>query len=99
MIVYFTGTWCAPCRIMKRNVWADMEVAFLVNAGFVPEMVVVDYTDSTSANICYNVEATSNTAIIDAQGNALLQKAGGIGKAEFLEILRALNSSPETNSP
>ncbi|MGB0715788.1 MAG: thioredoxin family protein, partial [Phycisphaerae bacterium] len=31
VILYFTGTWCVPCRIMKRQVWADEEVMAAVN--------------------------------------------------------------------
>jgi thiol-disulfide isomerase/thioredoxin len=26
IILYFTATWCVPCRIMKRQVWADEQV-------------------------------------------------------------------------
>jgi len=32
IILYFTGEWCVPCRVMKRQVWADEEVKTSVNA-------------------------------------------------------------------
>ena len=48
VIIYFTGKWCVPCRIMKRNVWADKEVTSLVNTGFIPVMIDVDDPDSAS---------------------------------------------------
>lgn len=35
MVLYFTATWCVPCRIMKRNVWADEQVTAEVNAAVV----------------------------------------------------------------
>ena len=36
MILFFTGEWCVPCRIMKRTIWADDQVESVVNAGFTP---------------------------------------------------------------
>src|SRR5262245_12642420 len=42
LLLFFTGTWCVPCRIMKRNVWADEQVASLVNTKFIPVMIDMD---------------------------------------------------------
>jgi len=95
VIIYFTGKWCVPCRIMKRNVWADKEVTSLVNTGFIPVMIDVDDPESASTRSRYSVGATPYTIITDPQGNVLKQKAGGIGKAEFLEMLGNLTSSAE----
>ena len=78
---------------MKRNVWADKEVTSLVNTGFIPVMIDVDDPDSASTLSRYSVGATPYTIITDPQGNVLQQKAGGIGKAEFLEMLVNLTSS------
>jgi len=40
----------------------------------------------------YNVGGTPITIVTDPNGNALQWRVGGIGKSEFLELLRA--SSP-----
>ncbi len=91
MILYFTGKWCVPCRIMKRNVWADNEVAASVNAAFIPVVIDVDDADAGSEVSRYGVGATPNTIITDPKGNVLQQKAGGMGKVEFLEMLGKTN--------
>ena len=93
VIIYFTGKWCVPCRIMKRNVWADKEVTSLVNNGFIPVMIDVDDPDSASTRSRYSVGATPNTIITDPNGNPLQQNAGGMSKTEFLEMLGSLHSS------
>ena len=31
-LLFFTGKWCSPCQIMKREVFADKVVEKLVNA-------------------------------------------------------------------
>ena len=93
MILYFTGKWCVPCRIMKRQVWADVEVATSVNSQFIPVSIDLDNPDDAPLLARYNVGGAPVTIITDPQGNALRWRAGGIGKSEFLELLRGPNSS------
>ena len=87
IILFFTGEWCAPCRVMKRQVWADPEVAALVNAQFVTVAVDVDDAESAPLMERYNVVGPPVTIVTDAQGNALRWRAGRVGKTEFLELL------------
>ncbi|MCO6454228.1 MAG: thioredoxin family protein [Pirellulaceae bacterium] len=91
IILYFTGTWCVPCRVMKRVVWADEEVKSMVNAQFIPVAIDVDNTDNAAVLSRYNVGGAPVTIITDPQGNPLRWRAGGIGKSEFLELLREPN--------
>jgi thioredoxin 1 len=93
MILYFAGTWCVPCRVMKREVWADGEVTALVNAGFIPVAIDIDNPDDAAVLDRYNVGGAPVTIITDPQGNTLRWRAGGIGKSEFLELLREPNLS------
>ena len=87
IILFFTGKWCVPCRIMKRNVWADEQVTTSVNAAFIPVTIDVDVPDAAAVLRRYNVGSTPNTILTDSQGNVLQQKEGAIGKAEFLELI------------
>jgi len=87
IIVFFTGKWCSPCRIMKRNVWADSEVESKVNAGFAAVMVDVDDPLASAVVRRYRVGATPNTVITDPKGNVLQQVQGGIDRAHFLEMI------------
>lgn len=89
IIMYFTGQWCSPCRIMKRQVWADEEVKTVVNSQFVPVAIDVDNPDHAEILARYKVRGAPVTIITDARGNALHWRAGKIGKSEFLEFLKA----------
>ena len=93
IILFFTGKWCVPCKIMKRNVWADEQVTASINAAFIPVMIDVDDPDDASVLVRYNVGGTPITIVTDPNGNALQWRVGGIGKSEFLELLRASNPS------
>jgi protein disulfide-isomerase len=85
MILFFTGKWCVPCRIMKRNVWADEDVEAAVKAGFTPVMIELDYPNATEMVSRYHVGATPTTIIADPQGNILERAEGGMGKTVFLK--------------
>ena len=87
MILYFTGQWCVPCRVMKRQVWADPQVTTAVNAAFVPVAIDVDAPKNQELLTRYNVRGTPITIVTDTEGNALRWRVGGIRKAEFLELL------------
>ena len=87
MILFFTGKWCSPCQIMKRQVWADEQVMTTVNAAFIPVTIDVDDPNAAATLSRYGVGATPTTIITDSEGNVLQQKPGRMTKADFLELL------------
>ena len=72
---------------MKRTVWADEQVTALVNKSFIPVTIDVDDSDSGAVRGRYSVGVTPSTIITDSNGNVLQHKVGGVGKADFLEML------------
>ncbi len=93
MILFFTGKWCSPCRIMKREVWADELVTATVNEAFIPVRIDVDDPNAAATLSRYGVGATPTTIITDSKGNVLQHKQGRISKADFLEFLGKLDPS------
>ena len=99
IILFFTGKWCVPCRIMKRTVWADQLVAASVNAGFVAVTIDVDDPSVAETLSRYRVGSTPSTIITDPQGKVLQQKDGGIGKENFLKLLGEVKVSGTPIAP
>lgn len=87
MMLFFTADWCVPCRIMKREVFADSEVMKVLNAKLVPVMIYEDSPGGEAAFSQFNVKGTPITILTDAGGNVLDYAVGGISKAEFMELL------------
>ncbi len=92
MLLFFTADWCVPCRIMKREVFANLEVMTAINAQFVPVMIYAGEPGADEAFSQYNVGGTPITIFTDSQGNVLDFAVGGIGKAEFMEMLENLGA-------
>lgn len=87
ILIFFTGKWCSPCRIMKREVFADAKVRKAIQSKVVP--VEIDMDDPNSKNLInqYNIYTTPTTIIIDSKGNVVNYTIGKIEKTKFIEIL------------
>lgn len=90
VMLFFTATWCVPCRIMKREVFADPEVMKAINSKVIPVMVYADSPGGEAAFSRYNVQGTPITIFIDPQGTVLDYAVGGIRKEAFMEMLKKL---------
>ena len=92
ILVFFTGEWCVPCRIMKREVFADEEVMKAINSQVVPIMIDVDDPNAQELVKHYQVGATPLTIFTDHQGMVLDYAVGKVDKAKFLEMLGNLGT-------
>lgn len=88
ILVFFTGKWCAPCRIMKREVFADDDAMKVINHEVVPVIIDIDDPSSLELVKLYKVSATPTTIIMDSQENVLDYVVGKIEKDKFLEMLK-----------
>jgi len=93
LLLFFTGKWCVPCRIMKRTVLADTQVAASVNARFTPVTIDIDDPDAAATVSRYQVRITPTTIVTDSNGTVLQQVQGGMGKTDFLKLLGKRPSS------
>ncbi len=93
IIIFFTAKWCSPCRVMKREVWADEQVMATVNETFIPVMIDVDDPAAAAIVNRYRVGGTPITIITDSTGNVVQYKQGRISKADFLEWVGELDPS------
>ncbi|MDF7808101.1 thioredoxin family protein [Pontiellaceae bacterium B12219] len=90
MVLFFTSTWCVPCRVMKRTVWADEEVASEVNKRCIPLMLYADDPGAAEVFNRYQVGATPTTIITDPQGNVIHWIHGKMEKEDFIKLLEIL---------
>ncbi|MCO6499821.1 MAG: thioredoxin family protein [Vicingus serpentipes] len=86
-LLFFTGKWCSPCRIMKREVFADQEVEKKVNSKVNPVIIDIDNPNTKEIVNYYKIGATPTTIIVDSKGEVLEYAVGKIDKKKFLEIL------------
>lgn len=92
VLLFFTGKWCSPCQIMKREIFADKKVEALVNDNVIP--IAIDIDDPKTKEIVqhFRVGATPTTIIVDSRGEVLDYAVGKIDKKKFLEMLDKSNA-------
>ncbi|MGH1387809.1 thioredoxin family protein [Kordia sp.] len=87
IMVFFTGKWCSPCRIMKREVFADHEVKKAMDAKVVSIEIDIDDPNAEALVKQYNIGATPTTIFINPEGKVIDYAVGKVGKIKFLEML------------
>lgn len=98
VLLRFTATWCAPCRVMDARVWPDPAVLAAVSEKYLPVKIDIDADASAAIIRKYGVQAVPTLIIADAAGEELAR--GGFMSpaklAEFLETAQAENAAQKT---
>ena len=92
MMLFFTGEWCVPCRIMKREVFSDKEVLKLINDELVPVLIDIDEAKWKKYVKLYNIGTTPITIFTDGEGNVIDYAVGKINKEKFVKMVQALST-------
>lgn len=87
IMIFFTGKWCSPCRVMKRQVFADDEVMRAINNKVVSVEIDVDDPKNEGPIKKYKINATPVTIFIDSEGKVIDYGVGKIEKSKFLQML------------
>ena len=103
----FTAEWCAPCKMLDRDGWADARVAALVNESFVATRIVdraredgknAPWVDELQQR--YRVNAFPTLVVAAPDGREIGIAQGFSGKAKLIAFLEGARDSrkPGTGS-
>ena len=94
VVVYFTATWCGPCKVMDKYVFSDEELARRLNTEFISIKLDVDNPDYKDLVYIYDASALPTMVMVNQKGAELARRRGSLsisGVHRFLdEGLRAL---------
>tara|TARA_R110002126_G_scaffold124451_3_gene266456 strand:+ start:34447 stop:34926 length:480 start_codon:yes stop_codon:yes gene_type:complete len=90
IMIFFTGTWCSPCKIMKRQVFADDEVKKAMDEKIISLEINIDDPNSQALVKQYNIGATPTTIFIYPSGKVIDYAVGKVDKSKFLEMIKSL---------
>jgi len=92
------ATWCAPCRLMKREVFTKKQVGDFMNSHFISVQVQVDssktdneyvkswYSDANKITEQYNVTSFPTYLYFTPQGEIVHRYLGAVPDTGFIQI-------------
>jgi uncharacterized protein YyaL (SSP411 family) len=86
VFIDFEATWCGPCHTMDQWVWNDVDVAQLLNAGFVGVKVDADLQKALVKRL--KISGYPTMMIMDADGKELSRVVGYQSSKEIIAFLK-----------
>lgn len=73
-----SAKWCAPCQIMKRDVYTNEEIAAYFNENFINYLVDVEKGEGPDLKLIFEVKTYPTLLFIDAKGRQVLRKESAL---------------------
>lgn len=84
VLLYYTTTWCAPCRVMEETTFEDPEVAAWVAEHTIALKLDGDLSRGRAKR--YDEHGYPAVVYVDADGTAVDRIVGLVDSAEFLSV-------------
>lgn len=90
MLVLYTADWCPPCKMLKKQTFADAQVAKYLKDNYI--LIKIDLTDRQSPNqaiaLEYEVSSIPTMFIYTSRGVEIDSINGFIPPRDFLEWIK-----------
>ena len=80
------ATWCGPCKLLKKQTFADKEVAKFYNTNFINVSLDGETGDGEVLAQKYQIPGYPTLIILDNKENPLYATAGFMPPKDFLEF-------------
>lgn len=98
IFVSFSADWCLPCAMMDENIFADEEIASLINENFIAIKADIDTESGNNWNELYNANYLPTSLFARKNGNEIDRLNGVPSRVEFLDFLKRILSEQEIAS-
>jgi len=88
LIVRFTATWCMPCKVMEKNVYANPEVKGYMDQHFLSMKLDSDSFDGINMKQMYDVQMIPSFLIFKSNGELVGHHKKSISATAMLDILK-----------
>lgn len=89
-------TWCGPCKWMAKSVFTNDTVADFFNANFISTKIDMEKGEGIEFRKKYNVFCFPNLLFIDANGEVVHRRGGGMPPANFIAFAKEAQGSSNT---
>jgi len=85
IFIDFNAVWCAPCKVMERNVFTNPKVAELFNKEFI-NLKLDGEREGRAIAKKFNVGAYPTLMFINGKGEMVYKKVGGLNASQTIKM-------------
>lgn len=86
VFIDFYATWCAPCKMMDKDVFPDKNIAAFFNKNFISYKVDGEKGNGQNLAALYDVKAYPTLVWVDKKGRVMARTEGGTYHTELMEL-------------
>ncbi len=86
VFIDFYATWCAPCKMMDKDVFPDKNIADFFNKNFISYKVDGEKGNGQNLAALYDVKAYPTLVWVDQRGRVMARTEGGTYHTELMEL-------------
>ena len=79
------ASWCAPCKLMQRDVYTHQETAQYFNDNFINYKVDIDLNEGPDLKLIYEITTIPTLLWLDSRGRVIYRKEGACYHKELLK--------------
>ncbi|PXY02432.1 hypothetical protein DF185_07220 [Marinifilum breve] len=88
ILLFFTASWCTPCKQMKKEVFTDPEVSEKILAQHILVYCDIDSPEGRELKVRYNIDkGVPVLVIVNSKEEILMRKDGGMDKADLSQFI------------
>ena len=81
-----SAKWCAPCQIMKRDVYTNEETSDYFNENFITYLVDVEKAEGPDLKLIFEVKSYPTLLFIDFKGREMLRKESAVSASGLMSF-------------
>lgn len=86
VFIDFYATWCAPCKMMDKDVFPDKNIGKFFNKNFISYKVDGEKGNGQNLAALYDVKAYPTLVWVDKNGRVMARTEGGTYHTELMEL-------------
>jgi len=87
MLLYFTADWCAPCQVMKENVFSDKTLAYQMNENFITVSIDRDIHFASDVVVENKIERIPTFILLSPEGAVISRMESAVSGTKFYQFI------------